>query len=76
MKVGIVGRTGSGKSSLLKVLLRFVECEKGSDVLINGVSIYSLSAEDLRSIVTLIPQSGILFEGTIASNLDPLSLKT
>lgn len=76
MKVGIVGRTGAGKSSLLKALFRFVECEKGSDILINGSSIYAMGVTHLRSIITFLPQTAFLYEGTIAENLDPLGAKS
>ena len=53
--MGIVGRTGAGKSSLLKALFRFVESEKGSDILIDGTSIYAMHVSYLREIVTYIP---------------------
>eukprot|EP00760_Papus_ankaliazontas_P023012 PhM_4_TR19114/c0_g1_i1/m.81065 len=69
-KIGLVGRTGSGKSSLLLVLFRMVELD-GGRLLIDGHDISKLKMRDLREAITIIPQDPLLFEGTLRSNLDP-----
>ncbi|PWN53455.1 putative YOR1-ABC transporter [Violaceomyces palustris] len=69
-KVGIVGRTGAGKSSMLVALLRLVELERGS-ISIDGVNLAEIGLEDLRRRIAILPQEPLLFSGTIRSNLDP-----
>jgi ABC-type multidrug transport system fused ATPase/permease subunit len=68
-KVGIIGRTGSGKSTFLQTLFRFIELEAGR-ILVDGVDIATVPLERLRRSLAIIPQDPTLFLGTIRSNLD------
>ncbi|XP_045932388.1 multidrug resistance-associated protein 1 isoform X1 [Micropterus dolomieu] len=69
-KVGIVGRTGAGKSSLTLGLFRIIEAAEGH-IFIDGVDIAKLGLHELRSRITIIPQDPVLFSGTLRMNLDP-----
>lgn len=68
-RVGIIGRTGSGKSTFFQTLFRFIEAEEGS-ISIDGIDIASVPLEKLRRSLAIIPQDPTLFMGTIRSNLD------
>uniref|UniRef100_A0A4Y0ASB7 ABC-type glutathione-S-conjugate transporter n=1 Tax=Anopheles funestus TaxID=62324 RepID=A0A4Y0ASB7_ANOFN len=71
-KVGIVGRTGAGKSSLTLALFRIIESSGGS-IVIDGQDISKLGLHSLRSRLTIIPQDPVLFSGTLRINLDPFN---
>ncbi|CEP09787.1 hypothetical protein [Parasitella parasitica] len=69
-KIGIVGRTGSGKSTMALSFFRFLEASQGS-ISIDGIDISTIGIQDLRTQITIIPQDVVLFSGTIRSNIDP-----
>lgn len=69
-KVGVVGRTGSGKSSLMIALLQMVDIAGGS-ITVDGVDLASVGLNDVRKRMTIIPQDPVMFSGTIRFNLDP-----
>ena len=74
-KIGIVGRTGAGKSTIFSVLLGMVDASRGS-LLVDGIDIIKIGVNDLRQAMAVIPQEPTLFVGTIRSNLDPRKEKS
>ncbi|KAG9061584.1 hypothetical protein KI688_007163 [Linnemannia hyalina] len=71
-KVGVVGRTGAGKSSLIQALFLLSELDAGSQIVLDGVDTQTIGTADLRPHIAIIPQDPVLFEGTFRYNLDPL----
>ena len=68
-KIGIVGRTGAGKSTILQSLFRI--CEPEGEVLIDGVNSAELGLHTLRRSISVIPQESLLFSATLKVNMDP-----
>ncbi|RJE27619.1 transporter [Aspergillus sclerotialis] len=71
-RIGIVGRTGAGKSTLALALFRFLEAHEGQ-ILVDGLDISKVKLHHLRSRLAIIPQNPVLFSGTVRSNLDPFN---
>lgn len=74
-RIGVVGRTGSGKSTFAMALLRFVDPSQGR-ILLDGIDVCSIGLDDLRKNITYIPQEAVLFTGTVRENLDPFGEHT
>lgn len=74
-RIGVVGRTGAGKSSLTLALFRFIPAREGT-VYIDGINTAEMTLHDLRSRLAIIPQDPVLFSGTVRSNLDPFNEHT
>ena len=74
-KIGVVGRTGAGKSTFIQSVCRLLESVEGS-ILIDNLEISKICLSALRSNITILPQDPIIFSGTIRFNLDPLVMYT
>jgi ABC-type multidrug transport system fused ATPase/permease subunit len=72
-KVAFVGRTGSGKTSILNILFRLYEIQRGA-IYINGDNVRAVSKGDLRRRISIIPQFGFLYKANLRDNVDPMSL--
>jgi ABC-type multidrug transport system fused ATPase/permease subunit len=75
-KIGVCGRTGSGKSSLMIALFRISEIENEGNIFVDGVDIGKIGTAALRLNVSIIPQDPVMFSNTIRYNLDPFGTKT
>uniref|UniRef100_A0ACD6AEE6 Uncharacterized protein n=1 Tax=Avena sativa TaxID=4498 RepID=A0ACD6AEE6_AVESA len=75
MQVGIIGRTGAGKSSILNALFRLAPICNGR-ILLDGFDVTKVAVRDLRGHFAVVPQSPFLFDGSLRENLDPFSIKT
>ncbi|KAF8928491.1 hypothetical protein BGZ47_001580, partial [Haplosporangium gracile] len=75
-KVGVVGRTGAGKSSLIQALFLLVPLDPGSKIVMDGIETDTIGTAELRSRMSIIPQDPVLFQGTFRYNLDPLNKHT
>ncbi|SCU86403.1 LAFA_0E00540g1_1 [Lachancea sp. 'fantastica'] len=74
-KIGICGRTGAGKSTIMSALYRICELESGK-IFIDGIDISTLGLYELRSKLSIIPQDPVMFRGTVRKNLDPFGERT
>ena len=71
-RIGVVGRTGAGKSTLALALFRFLNASAGR-IIIDGIDISTIKLADLRSRLAIVPQDPVLFSGSVRSNLDPFN---
>lgn len=72
-RIGIVGRTGAGKSSIIQALFRLIEPEQGSKLQIGGYDALKMGLHSLRQHLSVIPQTPFLFKGTVRQNIDPFT---
>ena len=69
-KIGVVGRTGSGKSSLIKLFWRYLELTEGQ-ILIDGIDITTIDLKQLRNELTIITQDVVVLDGSLRDSIDP-----